>query len=212
MKSYLVYGTVVTAVLAGLCMAAAPTPAVVQRAGHWTLDVRYEHPQQLVLPWGPNGQQRFWYMIVTATNRTGMDVDFYPKCDLMTDTLQIVPAGRAVPPVVFQMIQQRHASRYPLLESLQGVPNRILEGEDNARDIAVIWQDFDPQASSFQVFMGGLSNETAVIAHPVATDGSGNPVPVYLRKTLEMNYSLRGDPALRSSVEVVYRGQNWVMR
>lgn len=212
MKSYLVCGTVLTMVLAGLCMAAAPTPAIVQRPGHWTLDVRYEHPQQLVLPWGPNGQQRFWYMIVTATNRTGMDVDFYPKCDLMTDTLQIVPAGRAVPPVVFQMIQQRHASRYPLLESLQSVPNRILEGEDNARDIAVIWQDFDPQASNFQVFLSGLSNETAVIAHPVATDGNGKPVPVYLRKTLEMNYSLRGDPALRSSVEVVYRGQNWVMR
>lgn len=212
MKSYLICGTVFTAVLAGLCMAAAPTPAIVQRAGHWTLDVRYEHPQQLVLPGDPNGQQRFWYMIMTVTNRTGMDVEFYPRCDLMTDTLQIVPAGRGVPPVAFQMIRQRHASRYPLLESLQAVANRVLEGEDNARDIAIIWQDFDPQAANFQVFMSGLSNETAVISHPVATDGNGNPVPVYLRKTLEMNYGLRGDPVLRPSVEVVYRGQNWVMR
>lgn len=212
MKSYLFYGTVFTAVLAGLC-AAAPTPAIVQRAGHWTLDVRYEHPQQIVLPWGPNGrEQRFWYMIMTVTNRTGMDVEFYPRCDLMTDTFQIVPAGRGVPPQAFQMIQQRHASRYPLLESLQSVPNRILEGEDNARDIAIIWQDFDPQAANFQVFVSGLSNETAVIAHPVAKDAGGNPVPVYLRKTLEANYGLRGDPALRSSVEVVYKGQNWVMR
>ena len=211
MKSYLVCGTVLTAILAGLCMA-APKPAIVQRPGHWTLDVRYEHPQQLVLPWGPTGEQRFWYMIVTVTNRTGMDVEFYPKCDLMTDTFQIVPAGRAVPPMVFDEIRQRHAGRYPLLESLQSVPNRILEGEDNARDIAIIWQDFDPQATSFQVFISGLSNETAVIAHPVARDGNGNPVPVYLRKTLEATYGLRGDPALRSSVEVVYKGQDWVMR
>ena len=152
-----------------VCAWRRPTPAIVQRPGQWTLDVRYEHPQQLVLPWGPGGEQRFWYMIVTVTNRTGMDVEFYPKCDLMTDTFQIVPAGRAVPPVVFEMIQQRHASRYPLLESLQSVPNRVLEGEDNARDIAIIWQDFDPQAASFQVFVSGLSNETAVIAHPVAS-------------------------------------------
>ncbi|HSV99801.1 MAG TPA: hypothetical protein VLI39_06495 [Sedimentisphaerales bacterium] len=212
MKSYLVYGTVLTAFLAGLCVAAAPTPAIVQRAGHWTLDVRYEQPQQIVLPWGPQGEQRFWYTILTVTNRTGMDVEFYPRCDLMTDTLQVVPAGRGVPPVVFQMIQERHASRYPLLESLQNVPNRVLEGEDNARDIAIIWQDFDPQAAGFQVFVGGLSNETAMIPHPVETDADGRPVPIFLRKTLELKYALRGDPSLRSSVEVVYKGQGWVMR
>jgi hypothetical protein len=211
MKSYLVFGAVLTAILAGLCMA-APTPAIVQRPGHWTLDVRYEHPQQLVLPYGPGGEQRFWYMIMTVTNRTGMDVEFYPKCDLMTDTFQIVPAGRAVPAVVFQMIQQRHASRYPLLESLQSAPNRILEGEDNALDIAIVWQDFDAQAASFQVFMGGLSNETAVITHPVVAGQDGKPLPVYLRKTLALSYDLRSDPALRSSVEVIYKDQNWVMR
>jgi hypothetical protein len=185
---------------------------MVQRPGQWTLDVRYEHPQQLVLPWGPAGEQRFWYMIVTVTNRTGTDADFYPKCDLMTDTFQVVPAGKGVPPVVFDMIRQRHASQYPLLQSLRSVPNRILEGEDNALDIGIIWQDFDPQAASFHAFISGLSNETAVVAHPVAVGADGNPVPVYLRKTLELDYTLRGDPAMRSSVEVVYKGQNWVMR
>ena len=46
----------------------------------------------------------------------------------------------------------------------------------------------------------------------VAVDADGKPVPVYLRKTLEVDYALRGDPTLRSSVEVVYKGQNWVMR
>jgi len=211
MKNYLLFGTVVTVILAGLCLA-APTPAVVQRPGQWTMQVRYEHPRQLVLPLGAGGEQRFWYMIVTVTNRTGMDADFYPKCDLMTDTFQIVPAGRGVPPTVFEMIKQRHAAKYPFLEPLQGVSNRILEGEDNAKDIAIIWQDFDPQAKSFNVFISGLSNETAVIRHPVATDNNGNPVSVFLRKTLELTYGLRGDPALRSSVEVVYRRQGWVMR
>ncbi|MBP7049794.1 MAG: hypothetical protein KBE65_02155 [Phycisphaerae bacterium] len=211
MKSYLLCGALLTAFLVGLCTA-APEPAMVQRAGQWTLDVRCERLQQLVLPWGPGGEQRFWYTIITVTNRTGMDADFYPKCDLMTDTFQVLPAGKGVPPVVFDMIRQRHASQYPLLESLQRVPNRILEGEDNARDIAVIWKDFDPQATSLRLFIGGLSNETAVVSHPVAVDADGNPVPIYLRKTLEMDYTLRGDPALRSSVEVVYKGQSWVMR
>lgn len=198
--------------VATFCVA-APQPAVVQRSGQWTLAVRYEHPQQIVLPWGPQGETRFWYMIVSVTNRTGQDVDFYPKCDLLTDTFQIVPAGRGVTPAVFAAIKQRHQSRYPFLESLQAVGNRILQGEDNAKDIAIIWSDFDTRAPGFKVFMTGLSNETAVVSHPVAVDAaSGRPVPVYLRKTLELTYALRGDPALRSSVEVVYKGQAWVMR
>jgi hypothetical protein len=212
MKKHLLYGTLLAAVVAGFCVA-APQPAIVQRAGQWTLEIRYEHPQQMVMPWGLNGESRFWYMIVTVTNRTGRDVDFYPKCDLLTDTFQLVPAGRGVTPAVFEAVKQRHQAQYPFLESLQAVGNRILEGEDNAKDIAIIWQDFDVQALGFKVFISGLSNETAVVPNPVMVDkATGRPVPVYLRKTLELTYALRGDPALRSLVEVVYKGQDWVMR
>lgn len=212
MKRYVLYGTVLASVVTGLCLA-APRPAIVQRPGQWTMEVKYEQPQQMVMPWGPGGESRFWYMIVTVTNRTGQDADFYPKCDLLTDTFQVVPAGRGVPPAVFQAIKERHQGKYPFLESLQTVGNRVLEGEDNAKDIAIIWQDFDTQALGFKIFITGLSNETAVIPHPVAVDAATRrPVPVYLRKTLELSYGLRGDPALRSSVEVVPKDHGWVMR
>jgi hypothetical protein len=211
MKKRLFYGTVLMAVLAGLCVA-APEPAVVQKPGQWTVEARYEHPQQLVLPWGENGPTRFWYMILTVTNRTGQDVAFYPRCELMTNTFQILPAGRGVPPIVFERIKERHASNYPFLEPLEGVENRLLQGRDNARDIAVIWSDFDKQATGFTVFITGLSNESAAVKHPVARDDLGLPVFVFLRKTLAVAYQLRGDPALRSSVEVEYEDQEWVMR
>jgi len=212
MKRRLLYGTVLAAVAVGFCVA-APRPAVVPQAGQWTLAVKYEHPQQIVMPWGPTGATRFWYVIATVTNRTGQDAEFYPKCDLMTDTFRIVPAGKGVTPAVFEAIRRRHREQYPFLESLQTIDNRVLQGEDNARDLAIIWPDFDPQALGFKVFITGLSNETAVVPHPVALDpASGKPLPVYLRKTLELTYNLRGDPALRSSVEVVYKGQDWVMR
>lgn len=211
MKKRLFYGTILAAILAGLCVA-APEPAVVQKPGQWTIQVRYEHPQQLVLPWGEKGPSRFWYTILTITNRTGRDVEFYPRCDLMTDTFQILPAGRGVPPMVFDRIKQRHAMVYPFLEPLEGVGNRLLQGEDNAKDLAVIWSDFDTQATGFTVFITGLSNETAAVKHPVARDDLGLPVFVFLRKTLALDYKLRGDPALRASVEVAYEDQSWVMR
>jgi hypothetical protein len=210
MSRFVFYGTVL-AVMAGAALA-VPEPAIVQGPGQWTVEVRYEQPRQIVLPWGGNGPARYWYTIFTLTNRTGQDVDFYPRCELMTDTFQIVPAGMNVPPVVFERIKQRHQSRYPFLESLANAGNRILQGEDNAKDVAVVWRDFDRRAESFKIFLTGLSNETAAIDHPAATDAAGQPVRVYLRKTLELDYAFRGDPALRDSVEVVYKGNDWVMR
>jgi hypothetical protein len=211
MKKRLCYGTLLVAVLAALCVA-APEPAILQRPGHWTVEVKFEHPQQIVIPWAGNAQSRFWYMILSVTNRTGRDVEFYPHCDLMTDTFQIVPAGQGVPPAVFQQIQKRHGSVYPFLEPLEKVDTRILRGEDHAKDIVIMWRDFDPRASNFKVFLGGLSNETAAVQHPVDVDEAGNPVQVFLRKTLELSYVLHGDPTIRQAVQTVYSGQNWVMR
>ena len=192
---------------------AAPEPAILQGPGLWTLDVTFEHPQQMLLQSGLQGKlRRFWYIIITLTNKTNNDVDFYPKCELMTDTFQIIPAGRNVPPVVFAQIKRRHQSKYPFLEPLEKAGNKILQGEDNAKDIAIIWPDFDLQARNIKIFIAGLSNETAVIDHPIAKDKVGEAVKVYLRKTLEISYSLRGDPALRSDIAIVYKGKRWVMR
>jgi hypothetical protein len=227
MRKGVLYGTLL--LVAGGLLQAAPQPAVVQQAGQWTLETRFGQPLQLVLPYGVTGVTRFWYMILTVTNRTGQDIDFRPRCELMTDTFQIVPAGVDIPSVVFEKIKERHKSRYPFLERLgqaqtrlvrspdkarvEGAENLLLQGEDYAKDIAVIWPDFDPRAAQFKVFISGLSNELAVINHPTIIDpNTGKPAKVFLLKTLQLDYGLRGDPAMRSAVEPVYKGKSWVMR
>lgn len=200
------------AVIASACLA-APEPAIVPAPGQWTVDMTFTHPQQIVLPRSSDNQPtRFWYIIITLTNNTGSDVGFYPKCDLMTDTFQIVGAGRSVTPAVFELIKTRHKSRYPFLEPLDKAGNKMLQGEDNAKDVAVIWPDFDAQAKNIKVFITGLSNETAVIDHPVAKDELGKPLKVFLRKTLELSYDLRGDSALRSDASLAYKAKRWIMR
>lgn len=208
----LVYGTIgILAVTACFCIG-APAPAIVQEPDEWTADATFEHPQQISAAAGDNQASRFWYMIITVTNKRSRDVDFYPKCELMTDTFQIIPAGKGVPAAVFEQVKQRHQSKYPLLEYLEKVDNKILQGEDNARDIAIIWQDFDAKAKGVKVFITGLSNETVVINHPTAEDEAGEPVKVYLRKTLELSYKISGDAAFRSDAELAYEGKRWVMR
>jgi hypothetical protein len=211
MKGF-VYGTLaVWAAMAFVCLA-APEPAIVPGPRDWTVDVTFEHPQQIVLRREKGGSRRFWYTIVTLTNKSGRDVDFYPNCELMTDTFHILPAGKDAPVTVFEGVKRRHQRNYPFLEALDKAGNKMLEGEDNAKDIAIIWSDFDKQVKNIKLFISGLSNETAVVEHPVTKDAAGEPVKVYLRKTLELSYSLSGDAALRSYAKLSYKGKRWVMR
>ncbi len=201
--------TIVT--VAGLW--AYPEPAVVQRPGDWTLEVAFDQPQQInVRSPGETAKKRYWYIILTLTNKSGLDVSFYPACDLMTDTFQIIGAGKDVRQAVFKQIKLRHQGRYPFLEYLDFAGNKILEGVDNTKDVAVIWPDFDPKAKNITLFIAGLSNETVAIDHPVATDDHGNPIKVYLRKTLALAYSIGGDERLRAHAKLAYKGKRWVMR
>jgi len=199
-------------VFSGVC-SAAPEPAVIQAPGEWTLEATFEHPQQIMVrvP-GEQGPKRFWYMIITVTNRTGSTVSYYPKCELMTDTFQIIRASKGLRAKVFEQIRLRHQGRYPFLESLEFVDNRILQGEDNARDIAIVWPDFDSKAKNIKLFIDGLSNETVLIEHPTAKDANDMPIKVYLRKTLELSYSIGGDPQLRGQSALKFKTKRWVMR
>ena len=196
-------------VMVGVCLA-QPKPAIVPKPGDWTLDVRFENPQQMILPGAV--QQRFWYVILTLTNKSGKDVDFYPVCELMTDTFQRVPAIQGTSDILFKKIKNRHQGRYPFLELLENAGNKILQGEDNTKDVVVIWPDFDPNAKSFYIFISGLSNETVVIDHPVEKDQDGNPVKIYLRKTLQLTYSLAGDSKFRNKQKLKLENKLWIMR
>lgn len=151
-------------------------------------------------------------MIITLTNRTGREVDFYHKCELMTDSFKITPAGKNVPREVFDQIKTRYQRKYPFLELLERTSSQVLQGTDNTKDIVIIWPDFDLEAKNIKFFITGLSNETIAIDHPVAKDKSGNPAKVYLRKTLELSYAIGGDPQFRSDAILIGKGKRWVMR
>jgi hypothetical protein len=201
--------SVITLVLASACIA-APAPAVVQKAGDWTLDTRFENPEQITLT--GDTPQRYWYTILTLTNKSGKDVDFYPSADLITDTLEVVPAIKGTSAILFDKIKIRHQGKYKFLQLLENAPNKILQGRDNTVDVAICWPDFDPNAKNVSIFITGLSNETAVVDHPSEKDKDGNPVKIYLRKTLQLNYSIGGDPKFRAEQKLKLESKTWVMR
>lgn len=200
-----------------LCMSAfgsAPEPLAVQPPDLWTLNVKYEIPRQIVLnvP-GSRQPQRFWYLIVSLTNDSGFsEVSFFPRATLMTDNFELIDAGQGVPAGVFQAIQQRHRGSYPFLESLDFKDNRIRQGADNTRDFVFIWRDFNAKAAEVSFFIGGLSNETAVLVHPLETEADGSPKRLILQKTLQLTYRVGADAQLRDKATLDFVGQRWVMR
>ena len=193
---------------------AYPAPAGIQQMDQWTLKIAYNQPEQILFRMGDKGQmKRFWYLIVTVTNESPFDeVPFYPVCELITDTFKVIPADKTVQKSVFEVVKLKHQGSYPFLESLDFKDRRIFRGQDNTRDFAIIWPDFDPKAKNVNLFIAGLSNETAVVRHPVLKDEQGNPKNIFLRKSLQLKFSVAGDEKLRVHAMMKEIERNWVMR
>jgi len=189
-----------------------PEPSLAARPGIWTLKTEILQPQQITINIPGKGIERFWYTILTVTNTDDQDARFFPKCQLMTDTFQITLAGEGTTSFVFDQLKTRYQGQYPFLESLDRFDRRVLEGSDNTRDIAIIWPDFDPQAKNIKLFIAGLSNEIVRVQHPAKTDDAGKPQEILLQKTLELEYSIGGDPARRAEASLVYKSKQWIMR
>lgn len=204
-----------TLAVTAICYA-YPKPAVVPAASDWNIDIEYSKPFQVSmnLPGDRYGTppHRFWYMIVTVTNNTARDVPFYPACNLVTDTFQIIPAGKGTMKVVFDKIKRLQQGRYPFLEQLEHVGKKLLQGEDNAKDIAIIWPDFDINAKNVNLCIAGLGNETVAIDHPINKDKNGDPEKVLLRKTLQLSYSIAGDRKFRSQADLKFKTKKWILR
>ena len=131
---------------------------------------------------------------------------------MVTDTFQTVPAGQGVGSIVFERIKERHKSKYPFLELFGASDNKILQGEDNTRDIAIIWPDFDHDAINVNIFITGLSNETAEVSYPSTRSQDDEPKKIYLRKTLEIQYKVRGNLSSSTGATLDYIDETWVMR
>lgn len=197
----------------------APKPSPVPV--NWQLDIRHDPPRAFMvkLP-GRRNPQLFWYFRYTVTNDTGQEVSFVPEFVLYTDTGQVSRDGQGVPTAVFKAVKKLHND--PLLKDRTGMTGRLLQGEDHAKDGVAIWRDFDPKAGAFDVFIGGLSGETAEIKLPkpiqvAELDSKGNEVYVQkdrivISKALNLRYSIPGEAAWRSSAKIKLLKRQWVMR
>ncbi|HOA74357.1 MAG TPA: hypothetical protein PLQ89_09865 [Phycisphaerae bacterium] len=199
----------------GQTPATRPEPALASAA--WNLHFKFHDPQRLsVVEPGQSEPTVYWYMLYTVENQSDQELFFYPEFQIVTDTMQVVTAGKDVSPEAYQAAFRR--ANDPLLLPPERIAGRILRGKDRARHGVAIWRDFDPKARGFTVHVAGLSGEVMRWKNPAfnpdKAEGPSNQRYFLLRKTLAIPYTLPGSEASRAT-SIPRRqpeGQKWVMR
>ena len=205
-----------------VCGSALTAPKPAEVPVKWQLEFTYPEvprPIQFQTP-GSKQKKTYWYFRYTVTNSTGEDQFYVPDFVLYTDTGQLMRAGAGVPTGVFQKIKKVYND--PFLQDPSAITGRLLQGDDNAKNGVAVFADIDPNAGSFDLFVGGLSGETAVITLPkpieVTITAAGGKTEKVMRdmvalvKTLKLRYSLPGEAASRLLTRPRLVKKSWVMR
>jgi hypothetical protein len=183
-----------------------PKPAVAN--SQWTLDLEVGNPRPIALE-SSSGTQWFWYLPYKVINRTGEDRLFLPEVTVVTDAGNVIDANVGIPANLFGQIKS--TLRSTLLESPDTIVGNLKQGEDFARESAVIWPAFRSDVDRFSLFFTGISGETAPLLSPSTgepltepeidpytgqvvknPDGSIKMRPVLARRTVQLDYATPG--------------------
>lgn len=186
---------------------AAPEPDLVPRS--WEFEFEFKHPRPIAVKNLQGEYEWYWYMTYDVVNNTGQERLFIPEFTIATDKGDLVIAGKGISTSVFQAVK-KHVGN-DLLESPASVIGRILQGEDNGKESVIIWKAFGHNVEEVNVFVSGLSGETAVVKVPDPEDTS-KTVEKLMTKTLQINYAFHGAPLKPEDQPVQPKGTKWIMR
>ena len=170
----------------------------------WELEFTHGTPKRVVVDLPGSGvPQAYWYMTYRVTNNTGQERTFLPVFELLGNDGKVIRSEQVVPPKVFERIQQREGNQF--LEPALQIAGEIRLGEDEARDGVAIWPEPSPEMGSFSIFVTGLSGENVKVK-------GADDQETFLRKTLQLNYFVRGDDVFPGEDEVNENAERWIMR
>jgi hypothetical protein len=178
----------------------------------WELNFDHGQPKRIIVevPGVPT-PTAYWYMTYTVTNKTDKEQVWLPHFEMVTRTGNVIRSDENIPKKVFDDIKRYEADQF--LEQFTTIGGEIRLGEDEARDGVAIWKEPDPRMGNFSIFVAGLSGEAVQMK-----DDSGQPMKdadgnlVVLRKTLQLNYIVRGSEVFPGENDVNVKSEDTVMR
>jgi hypothetical protein len=180
----------------------APKPALYPTS--WELNFSHGMPQRIVVDIPGVGGRAYWYVTYTVTNKTDREQTFLPAFELLNENGHITRSDSSIPAVVFDKVKERE--KKSLLEPFYKTAGLLLVGEEQAKDGVAIWPETQTRMGRFSIFVEGLSGEAATVKL--------GDKEVILRKTLQMNYHIRGDEVYPGEDEINSDNpaEQWVMR
>jgi hypothetical protein len=127
-----------------------------------------------------------------------------PAFELVTEDGRIVRNDIRIPKAAFDKVKSLEGNKY--IEPAALIAGELRIGPDQAKDGVAIWPEPSAEMGQFSVYVSGLSGEIAQVKAGATTQ------PVILRKTLQLNYLIRGDEVYPGEDEVNENPQQWVMR
>jgi hypothetical protein len=180
---------------------AYPTPSRYPVA--WQFDFTHSMPKRVIvnIP-GQANPEAYWYMTYQVTNNSDQERMFLPVFEMVTETGEVIRSDKNIPATVFNVIKDRERNRF--LQPAAQVAGELRLGEDQAKDGVAIWKEPMAEMGRFSIFVSGLSGEYAR-----TKIGEQDFI---LRKTLQLDYHVRGDEIKPGHDEVNPVEERWVMR
>ena len=203
------YASLVVSALASIALAtafvggtasAAPSPVAASAAAR---DLDFD-PSELRLFKDAESGKHFWYMTYEVVNKTGSEVRFAPRIDLVVDDGRILAQGEGVPSGVVRSIKSFLGNE--LLEDQFEILGQVLPGKEHAKSGLVVFRADDLNPTELTVMVQGLSKETEKRPHPKSGE------MVTLRKTVRIDYLVPGDPKPRGSMTYPLVNREWIFR
>jgi len=187
----------------------------------WVLDFKFKDPRLVKVDIPGRGQKVCWYLWYQVINNTDKPRRFVPDFEIRTTDTNTVHKDQILPKGQKAVIRLEDPTADPddsdsgfykiknsvtiakdeIPPSQPGVPPKTVTG-------VAIWDDVDPDANRFSIFITGLSNGWAV-TDPIPPDIE----PVVRRKTLQVNFKRLGDKFNQKSGEIQFiPPASWIYR
>jgi hypothetical protein len=177
----------------------------------WVLDFRFKDPRVIKVDIPGRGERVCWYLWYQVVNFTKEPRTFIPDFELVTRDRSTVHHDQILPKVQEAIRRLEDPTDYLRIKnSVTIAAEPIPPSKPNApRPVTgvAIWDDVDPDANVYSIFVSGLSNGWAV-TDPIPPSTK----PVIRRKTLQLDFKRVGDRYHQRSEAVRFLRSEWIYR
>jgi hypothetical protein len=192
---------------------AKPQANVEDKDGIWVLDVRFKDPRLITVDIPGRGRRVVWYLWYQVINYTNEPRVFIPDFELVTLDKNTVHHDQILPSALEAIRRIEDPTGYlDIKNSVTMAAKPIPPSKRDAVPTAITgiatWDDVNPDANRYSIFISGLSNGWTEVDQKTAEGKS-----LVRRKTLQLNFKRLGDRFFQNSQEIRFvPPAEWIYR